>query len=213
MITVERDDDVFVVMAEDGENRFNRGSIDEWHAALDEVERVEGPCALVTTGSGKFYSNGLDLDWMQGPGASDSDFLPDVHRLLDRILRFPAITVSAVNGHAFAAGAMLATAHDFVFMREDRGYWCLPEVDLGLPLTPEMFRVVAAHLPSATLRDALLTGRRFGGIEALDAGIAHDVGSEGGLLETAVEQAHSFASKDRHVIIEHKRLLYPAEST
>jgi Delta3-Delta2-enoyl-CoA isomerase len=118
-----------------------------------------------------------------------------------------------VNGHAFAAGAMLATAHDFVFMREDRGYWCLPEVDLGLPLTPEMFRVVAAHLPSATLRDALLTGRRFGGIEALDAGIAHDVGSEGGLLETAVEQAHSFASKDRHVIIEHKRLLYPAEST
>ncbi len=59
-----------------------------------------------------------------------------------------AITVAAVNGHAFAAGAMLATAHDHVVMREDRGYWCLPEVDLGLPLTAAMYAVVAAHLPA-----------------------------------------------------------------
>lgn len=153
MITVTRDADVFIIRAEDGENRFNRSSIDEWHQALDEVQRFDGPCALLTTGSGKFYSNGLDLDWLIGAGAVDSGFIDDVHRLLERILDFPAITVAAVNGHAFAAGAMLATAHDVVVMRSDRGYWCLPEVDLGLPLTPTMFRVVAAHLPEATLRD------------------------------------------------------------
>ena len=88
---------------------------------LDELEPIEGPFALVTTGAGKFYSNGLDLDWVLGEGATDAAFLSDVERLLLRILDLPAITVAAVNGHAFAAGAMLATAHDVVIMREDRG--------------------------------------------------------------------------------------------
>jgi Delta3-Delta2-enoyl-CoA isomerase len=209
VITVTREDDVVLIRADDGENRFNRDSIDRWHGALDEVESVEGPLALVTTGSGKFYSNGLDLDWLQSEGAGDRGFIDDVHRLLERVLDFPALTVAAVNGHAFAAGAMLATAHDVVVMREDRGYWCLPEVDLGLPLTPAMYRVVASHLPTATLRDALLTGRRFGGTDALDAGIAHLVASEDELLEVALEQANELASKNRQVVIEHKRLLHP----
>ena len=152
MIAIEKHDLVVLVRMDSGENRFNRQSIDEWHAALDETEAIEGPLALVTTGMGKFYSNGLDLDWMLGEGSGDTTLLDDVHRLLVRILDFPAITVAAVNGHAFAAGAMLATAHDIVVMREDRGYWCLPEVDLGLPLTPTMFEVVASHLPRATLQ-------------------------------------------------------------
>ena len=91
--------------------------------------------------------------------------------------------------------------------------WCLPEVDLGLPLTPEMFRVVAAHLPSATLRDALLLAAAS--VESKRRMLASPTtwDQRGGLLETAVKQVRSFASKDRQVIIEHKRLLYPQEST
>jgi enoyl-CoA hydratase/carnithine racemase len=29
---------------------------------------------------------------------------------------------------------MLALAHDWRVMRSDRGYFCLPELDLGMPL-------------------------------------------------------------------------------
>ncbi len=210
MITLEQHDRVFLVQMEDGENRLNRETVDTWHRLLDEVEGIDGPLALVTTGSGKFYSNGLDLDWMSGEGIGDTAFLEDVHRLLERILRFPALTVAAVNGHAFAAGAMLASAHDVVVMREDRGFWCLPEVDLGLPLTPTMYRVVAAHLPSSTLREALLTGRRFGGGDAFVAGIAHALASEADVLGLALDRARALATKNRQVIIEHKRLLYAA---
>ncbi|MGD0394958.1 MAG: enoyl-CoA hydratase/isomerase family protein, partial [Acidimicrobiales bacterium] len=128
-------------------------------------------------------------------------------RLLVRILDFPAITVAAVNGHAFAAGAMLATAHDIVIMREDRGFWCLPEVDLGLPLTPTMFEVVAAHLPTATLRESSLTGRRYPGSDALSAGIVHELASEDSVVTRALERALELAQKDRQVIREHKRMM------
>lgn len=207
MITMEQHDDVCLVRVENGENRFNRASLDEWHATLDKIEPRDGPLALVTTGSGKFYSNGLDLDWMLGQGAGEASFLDDVHHLLTRILDFPAITVAAVNGHAFAAGAMLATAHDFVIMRQDRGYWCLPEVDLGLPLTATMFQVVAAHLPRSTLRESILTGRRFSGPEALSHGIAHELAPEEEVVSRAIERARALAPKDRKVVIEHKRML------
>jgi Delta3-Delta2-enoyl-CoA isomerase len=207
VLTTERQGDVALVRMDAGENRFDRTSIDGWHAALDELEPIEGPFALVTTGAGKFYSNGLDLDWVLGEGATDAAFLSDVERLLLRILDFPAITVAAVNGHAFAAGAMLATAHDFVIMREDRGFWCLPEVDLGLPLTSKMFEVVAGHLPETTLRESLLTGRRYPGPEAQTAGIAHELASQEDILVRAMERAQALAQKDRRVVREHKRMM------
>lgn len=208
MIKLETHDAVRVLHLSEGENRFNRSSVDAIHAALDEVVATEGPVALVTTGDGKFFSNGLDLDWMGGDGASDPTFLADVHRMLLRVLRLDVLTVAAINGHAFAGGAMLATAHDVRIMREDRGYWCLPEVDLGLPLTPEMFDVLDAHLPHAAMAEASLTGRRYSGPEALAAGIVQEVASEGALLDRAIEVAAANASKDRKVIAAHKRMLY-----
>src|SRR3954467_3293959 len=98
MIEVEQRGDVRVLHMRNGENRFNWDSIRALHAALDEIEAVEGPVALVTTGDGKFFSNGLDLDWLMGGAEEDiTGFLPEVHRLLGRVLGFPAATVAAVN--------------------------------------------------------------------------------------------------------------------
>jgi enoyl-CoA hydratase/carnithine racemase len=161
----------------------------------------------VTTGTGKFYSNGLDLDWL-GAGVGTEGFLGDVHRLFGRVLGLDVYTVAAVNGHAFAGGAMLASAHDAIVMREDRGYWCLPEVDLGLPLTPAMYDTVAAHLPRATLSEAVLTGRRYGGVDAVAAGIAVEAVAEAEVLDRAVALATEQAGKDRKVIGAHKELLH-----
>jgi hypothetical protein len=94
------------------ENRFHPDRLTKINAALDEVEAAEGAKAVVTTGVGKFYSNGLDLDFMAAnPDASKAN-LVDVHSLFARVLAFSAPIVAAVQGHAFAAGAMLALAHD-----------------------------------------------------------------------------------------------------
>src|SRR5262245_50292945 len=145
MLGLERHGNVVIVHQRSGENRFNGDSMADWHAVLDELEAVQGPLALVTTGDGRFYSNGLDLDWMAEHPDEGSQVMPEVYRLFGRILAFPGITVAAVNGHAFGGGAILASLHDYTIMREDRGYWCMPEVDLGVPLSPELHAACTAR--------------------------------------------------------------------
>ncbi len=171
-VATERRGDVTVVRLAAGENRFNPETLDALEAALAEVESAEGPGALVITGEGKFFSNGLDLDWLgSAPEGGAEALLARVHALLGRLLAFPTVTVAAINGHVFAAGAMMATACDIRVMRADRGYWCLPEVDIGLPFTPGMTALLRARLPGAAAHEAMTSGRRYGGEDALAAGL------------------------------------------
>ncbi len=208
LIGLDRDGHVWVLRMQAGENRFGLDWLEAVNSALDVVEADDGPCALVTVGEGKFYSNGMDLDWLATAPERAAEYLSAIYRLLGRVLGFPAITVAAVNGHAFGAGALLAAAHDFAVMREDRGYWCMPEADLGLPLTAEYLSVLTAKLPARSLQQAVLTGRRYGGQDALAAGIVHQVAAEDLVLPTAVRLAAEMAGKDRRTVAEHKRLLY-----
>ena len=43
-------------------------------------------------------------------------------------------TMAIVSGHAFAGGMLLALAHDFRTMRSDKGFMCLSELNLDLPV-------------------------------------------------------------------------------
>jgi len=208
VIKLDRRDSVWILTMSSGENRFHRESLDVLHHALDTVEASDSPAALVTTGEGKFYSNGYDLDALAAAPDEVGAITSDLHRLLGRMLALPVMTVAACNGHAFGAGAQLAIAHDFVIMRADRGYWCLPEADLGLPLTPEMFAIISAKLPRRTAHEAITTARRYGGADAVAAGIAHRAVGADRVLADAITLAAELAGRDRRTLAEHKRLLY-----
>ncbi len=210
MIELAWQDHVAVVHWDDGENRLNAASVARWHELLDDLEHVEGPLAVVVTGTGKFFSNGLDLDAFAANPDTSAATVAEVHRLLGRLLLFPAYTVAALNGHTFAAGAMLACCVDRRVMRTDRGYWCLPEADLGLPLTDAMFAAVTARLSTATAAEAMNTARRYSASDALAAGLVDETAPEGEVLERAVAVATPLATKDRRVIATHKRLLFGA---
>jgi enoyl-CoA hydratase/carnithine racemase len=209
MIELEHRGEVHVLHLRSGENRFRPELLDAVDAALDRVEAAEGPAALVTVGEGRFYSNGLDLDWLgaAGPDAV-APYLARVHRLFARVLAFPRVTVAALNGHAFAGGAMLALAHDVRVMRADRGYFCLPEVDLRLPLQPGMMALVRARLRKQTAHEAIVTGRRYGGAAAVERGIVEEAVAEEEVLPRAVAIAQELAGKDPATLAALKRGLY-----
>jgi enoyl-CoA hydratase/carnithine racemase len=210
MIELAREGEVFVLRMNDGENRFRDDSVAAWNAALDEVERAEGPKALVTTGAGKFYSNGLDLDWaFRERKDSFPDYIVSVLAVLGRVLTMPCVTVSACNGHAFGAGAQLLAAHDYRLMRADRGYFCMPEVDMRAFLHPGMTALLAARLPGQTVHEVLATGRRYGGAEAKSAGIVEEALPEAELLPRALAIAAPLAAKAHPVMKRIKADLYP----
>lgn len=210
MIDLRRDGEVFVLTMQTGENRFNRGFLDALHGALDAVESSTGAAALVTTGGDpKFYSNGLDLTWLGGDGQAEAGtFIGDLLRFFGRLVALPVPTVAAMNGHAFAAGGMLALAHDFRVMRADRGFFCLPEVDIRLPLASGMTALIKNRLAPQVFRDAILTGARIGGVDAERRGIVDEAVAADEVLPRAIARAAALAGKDRQIYATLKRSMY-----
>jgi Delta3-Delta2-enoyl-CoA isomerase len=190
---LDRDGVVYLLDLGDGENRFAPDWVAEVGAALDEVAGGDGPRALVTRATGKFWSNGLDLAWLgEHPDVADA-FVDDVHALFARVLSLPVPTVAACQGHVFAAGAMLAVGHDVRVMRVDRGYFCLPEVEIRIPFTPGMGALLQARLPHRTAHEAMTTGRRYGGVDALAAGIVDAAVPIDQVVPVAVERARALS--------------------
>jgi len=209
MWTLEKQGEVLIFRMDAGENRFGGDSIRRWNEILDEAETLEGPKALVTTGTGKFYSNGLDLEYMQSGEVEPGPYVETVLAIMRRVLTFPAITVAAMNGHAFGAGAQIALAHDYRIMRKDRGYFCMPEIDLGMPLHPGMTALIQARLPIQTAHEVITTGTRYSGERALAQSIVDQVEDEANVVSSAVELAAGLASKAAPVMSRLKAEMYP----
>ncbi|MGD8417858.1 MAG: enoyl-CoA hydratase-related protein, partial [Pseudomonadales bacterium] len=136
MIELTRQDEIFVLTMNAGENRWNTTFVRAFGAALDEVEASAGAAALLTVSAdSKFFSNGLDLDWLNAegehPGGDRSVFGDEFMKLMGRLITLPVPSVAAINGHAFGAGLMLALCHDVRLMREDRGFACANEMQIG----------------------------------------------------------------------------------
>jgi enoyl-CoA hydratase/carnithine racemase len=208
MSSLTRNDAIFVLDLGDGENRFNPDSLDAIEGYLDEIEAAPAPRALVTAATGKIWSNGLDLEWMAAHGDEAMPFVSRVHAFLARVLELSVPSVAALQGHTFAAGAMLALAHDRRVMRADRGFFCLPEIDINIPFTPGMSRLIAARLPGGTAHEAMTTGRRYGGSDAAVAGIVDDAVGESDVPPRAIERAASLADKNPDTLRTIKQRLY-----
>lgn len=202
--------DVHVIDLGDGDNRLTDCVLAEFHRLLDELERGVGARALVTTASGKIWSNGLDIGFMTQHPSEMWRYLADVERLLARVLVLGVPTIAAITGHAFGAGAMLALCHDVAVMRSDRGYWCLPEVELGMELSSGEHALVAERLLPQTRNQALLTGRRFAATEALAAGIVDEIAEAGDVVDRAIEIATERAPTAASILTGLKRGMYGA---
>jgi enoyl-CoA hydratase/carnithine racemase len=195
MPNLDRDGDVFLLDLGDGENRFHPDWIAAVSAALDEVAAAPAPRALVTTARGKIWSNGLDLEWLEGHQDQVDGYVDSIHALLAQTLALPVPTVAAVQGHVFAGGAMFALAHDWRVMRADRGWFCLPEADINIPFTPCMTALIQAKLAPDVATDAMLGALRFGGEDALARNIVTAAVAVDDVLPAAVQIAQTHAAK------------------
>jgi len=199
MIDVSRTGDVFTLTMTAGENRWNTTFVRAFAGALDEIEASEGAAALVTTSaSEKFFSNGLDLDWVRQPAAHPEAgdrvvFAPEFMALMARVITFPIPTIAAINGHAFGAGLMLAMCHDVRFMRADRGFLCANEMQLGMAIPQPELALFRHKLPLNVFFETVQLARRWTGPDALAAGIVQATASVEDLLDAARHRAAELA--------------------
>jgi hypothetical protein len=62
-LEINRLNNVYCITMTDGDNRFTPDMINEWHKALDLLEKIEESIVLVTfSKDSKIYSNGLSTD-------------------------------------------------------------------------------------------------------------------------------------------------------
>jgi Delta3-Delta2-enoyl-CoA isomerase len=205
------DENIAVLTMNSGENRFNIPFITEMLAALDDIEHKTSVNALVVTASDvKIWSNGMDLDWLV-PAVDRKD--PDVKRffamqdqMMKQMLFYPMITVAAISGHAFAAGAIFASCFDFRFMRSDRGFLCFPEVDINIPFMPYMSALITKLLPMPLAEEAELTGKRFTAAELEKCQAVRKACTLDELMKEAIGFAKSL-NKGRGIVAQMKKTL------
>ena len=195
--SLSHDGELLIIDFGDDDNRTSVAWVETMNRLLDEAEAqaLSGPAALITTGSAKHYSNGLDVEHMATlAGAEIKAYVDSVEGVLGRILTFPAPTVAAVNGHAFGAGAFAVLAHDHAVMRADRGFVCWPEVHLQMAFSPGLMAMIQSLLTAVTAREALTTGRRYGGPDAVLAGFVNEAVGLDHLRAAASEYGHAHAA-------------------
>ena len=158
---------------------------------------------LLLAGEGNNFSQGLDLDYLMASGYKE--FTELCMRVLARVLDAPFPVVSVVTGHAFGLGAMIVLASDYSVMREDRGFFCLPEVDLNMTLTVRMNELVCSKLSPLAIRSALLTGERLTASRALDLEVVDATGSMDDLEAMGLELAAPMMGKNRRSLAGLKR--------
>ena len=209
MIKHERDGAIHVVTMDNGPNMVDPDFQARLLEVLDAVEAdSEGEAGMVLTGTGKFFNSGLHVEVVMGlEGDAAALFSRSMSQIMKRLLLLPVPTVAALNGHAFAAGAFIALGCDYRVMRADRGWFCISEVDVGVPIGPPMTNLLKSKVSPQVARDAILSGHRYTAEEAVAAGLADAMASEEELLGKAKEMAAALATKERGIFGKLKQTL------
>jgi len=192
---------------------FNPDFLKAFLDTLDEIEHQTDALTLVINASHeKIYSNGIDLEWLvpvlqKNDVQTAQNFFYQLNQLFRRLITCPMITIAAITGHAFAGGAILSCAFDFRFMRSDRGFFCFPEVDLGIPFLPGMIALITKAIPQYKVEELHYTGKRATAEECE----AHHIITKACHIDELMNEVLSFAkglNKRREIIAEMKKRMY-----
>ncbi len=210
----QMDEGVAIIYMDKGENLQDLDFANSLNAVLDEAVADQQTRAIVLTSSdSKFFSNGIHVQWLGERFAAKEfqairDFCYGMDEVFKKLLLAPVPTIAAINGHAFGNGAIITCACDFRFMKSDRGFFCFPEVDLGIPFLPGMDAFIEKAIPFWKFNELKLTGRRATAPE-LEAHhvIEKACGNAGHLMDETMVFAKSF-NKKRGIFAEHKKRMH-----
>lgn len=169
-----------VIDRPEARNAINQAVADDLHQVLDELEAA-APGAVVIRGAGtRVFVSGGDLKEL----ASIRDEAPAaamamrMRHVLDRIARFPAPVIAAVNGDAYGGGGEVALACDFRIAADDVRVG-FTQVTLGIMPAWGGVERLCALVGRARALYLLTTGHVVDGPELAAWGLAEEVVARG----------------------------------
>ena len=155
--------------------------IRELGGALHSLESERGIKWLTIEGSGGEFSYGARIQ--EHTPELMATVLPETHRLIKRLLAFPACTAALVEGRCLGGGFELALGCDDIIATETATFG-LPEIRLAA-FPPAAAALLPMRVGASRAARAIVTGQAQGAEYWHDAGLLSMVASQASLLEAA----------------------------
>lgn len=166
-------------------------------ARVREIDADPSVRAVVLAGDGDVFSAGGDLKMLERlrtvPFADARAFMSGFYQRYLSILDLRVPVVAGVRGAAVGAGLCVALAADVLVVDEDARL-ALNFVQLGLHPGMGATHLVAHRVGHQRAAELLLSGRRFGGRDAAQWGLALEAVPAASVVERAQALAASFAA-------------------
>ncbi|TGN08717.1 enoyl-CoA hydratase/isomerase family protein [Leptospira ilyithenensis] len=165
------------------------GGLLKKHAQNENLRAV-----LLTSAQTQFFSNGIEPSLMYGK--SDAEIKEAVTILIGTVsdyFLFPVPTISIINGHCMAAGAVFALFSDYRYMVDKGARIGFSEAIVGLnfPSVPTM--VLKDLVGYKNARDLLYTGKQIKSPEAKEIGLVDELYPAESLFNEGLKFANSLA--------------------
>lgn len=170
----------------DKHNAFDDAIIADLKAAFDELGARSDVRVVVLASTGKNFSAGADLGWMQrmadydyGHNMKDAEGLA---AMLKALFDLPQPTIARVQGAAFGGAVGLVSCCDMAVASEGASF-CLSEVKIGLvpaTISPYVIRAMGER----AARRYFVTAERFRADRARHLGLVSEVVPEDALDAT-----------------------------
>ncbi len=158
-------------------NAFDETMIEELNAAFDSLMDDRNVRVIILAGSGKHFSAGADLQWMQRASNATREWnLEDARKfasMLGKIDTCPKPTIARVQGAALGGGTGLVCACD-VAIAADNARFAVSEAKFGI-----LPAVIGPYLTNAVgkrhARRLAISTTRIRADEALRIGLIHQL--------------------------------------
>jgi methylglutaconyl-CoA hydratase len=190
-------------------NAFDDQVIAELTAALEGLNADAAVRVVVLAATGKSFSAGADLGWMQRMASySEAENLADAEnlaRLMHTLDTLSKPTVAAVQGPAYGGGVGLVACCDMVFAAPEAQF-ALTEVKLGL-IPAVISPYVVRKIGPSHARRYFLSAERFSAEVAQRIGLVHELAPQSEVLPLAQSWAAQLRQNGPQSMAAAKRLV------
>lgn len=201
---------IFILKMSANDNRFNPDFCDSLNSALDFIildqipKHAKQKYSLIVTGSGRFFSNGLDLKYLLSTPDPNQFLIKHYEPLIYKFLTLGIPTIALVNGHAFAGGMCLALAQDYrLASSESKALLSMNELLIRASIPAGMLSVLRAKLTSPQILRDCIYARRWTIPQAHKDKIIDEIIIESDILIEAIKFAKSKAVEYKFIDVLH----------